>query len=433
MLAAVANWIDIRAVFKDLAAVDWTLAGFATLAHNTTYPVRGYSWKRCVGSNTSTDDTGCALARLAPRRSRLWELCVKIRMKIIDTYIRRSVLMGILLVMLVLMPLVSFLLLSSEMDHVGKGQYTLLNAFVFIGLALPRYAFQILPIGALIGSLWGLGNLATHSELTAMRIAGISMAQIVYAVLKAGLVVTLISVMLGEVIAPVSDEKGSQMRAEALSESIVLKTRYGFWVRDGRAFINIREILPGGRLRSIFIYEFDDEQRLKLSTYAKAAFYTGDSWRLEGIRQSEFVETSVKTRASRQAVWDSLLDPGMLSLLVVDPHILPAWDLYRYIRFMEDNGLNATSYQVAFWTKMAMPLIIMAMMALTVPMLFGALRTVGVGQRIFIGIIIGIAFYLLSRAFAQLAVVHPISPILAALLPGILCFATVVWLFRRAR
>jgi lipopolysaccharide export system permease protein len=334
--------------------------------------------------------------------------------------------------MLVLMPLVSFLLLSAELDNVGKGQYTLLNAFVIIGLTLPRYAYQILPIGALIGSLWGLGNLATHSELTAMRSAGISMAQVVYAVLKAGLVVALIAVILGEAIAPVSDEKGNQLRAEALSESIALKSRYGFWARDGKAFINIREILPGGRLRSIFIYEFDDEKRLKLSTYAKSAIYTGDSWRLEDIRQSELVDTGVKTRASGQAVWDSLLDPAMLSLLIVDPHILPAWDLYRYIGFMEDNRLNATTYQVAFWTKMAMPMIVLAMMALTVPMLFGALRTVSIGQRIFIGILIGIAFYLLSRAFAQLAVVYSISPILAALLPAILCFAVVVWLFQRA-
>lgn len=354
-------------------------------------------------------------------------------MKIIDSYIRRTVFMGILLVILVLLPLVSFLLLGDEVDNVGKGQYRLQDAFMITGLRLPRFAYQILPIGALIGSLWGLGNLATHSELTAMRAAGISMAQIVFAVLKAGLVVALMALVIGEVIAPVSEEKVNQLRAEALSESIALKSRYGFWARDGRAFINIREILPGGRLRYIYIYEFDDEKRLKLSTFAESAIYTGNTWRLEGIRQSELGATDVKTRASRQAVWDSLLDPAMLSLLIVDPHILPVWGLHRYIGFMEENGLNATTYQVAFWTKIAMPLIILAMMSLTVPMLFGALRTVGVGQRIFVGVIIGIVFYLLSRAFSQLAVVYSISPILAALLPAIVCFATVIWLFQRAR
>ena len=138
-------------------------------------------------------------------------------------------------------------------------------------------------------------------------------------------------------------------------------------------------------------------------------------------------------RASRQAIWDSLLDPGMLSLLVVDPHILPAWGLYRYIRFMEENGLNATSYQVAFWTKMSTPLVILAMMSLSVPLLFGALRTVGVGQRVFVGVLIGVVFYWFTRASSQLAVVYSLSPLLSAFLPGILCVLGIIWVFRRAR
>lgn len=314
----------------------------------------------------------------------------------------------------------------------GKGQYALPDAFIITGLALPRYAYQILPIGALIGSLWGLGNLAAHSELTAMRAAGITMAQVELAVLKAGLVVALIAILVGEVMAPVSDEKGNYLRAEALSEGIAMKSYFGFWARDGDAFINIRQILPGGRLQSIFIYEFDDK-RLKLSTFAKSAIYTGNAWLLEGIWQSELSDAGVEARSADQAVWDSLLDPGMLSLLVVDPHMLPTWGLYRYIRFMEDNGLDATTYQVAFWIKIATPLVIMAMMSLAVPLLFGALRTVGVGQRVFVGVIIGVVLYMLNRAFSQLAIAYSISPILAALLPAILCFTAVVWLFRRAR
>ncbi len=354
-------------------------------------------------------------------------------MKIIDSYILRTVLMGTLVAMLVLLPVGSFLNLADELDYVGRGSYTLADAFLFIGLSLPRDTYRLLPMAALIGSLWGLGNLSTHSELTAMRAAGISTLQIVSAVLKAGLVVALVAVLVGEVIAPASEDKGNQLRAELLSEGIVTKSRFGFWARDGRSFINIRNILPGGRLRQIYIYEFDDAKRLKLSTFAESAIYIDDTWRLEGIWQSEISEEGVQTRASRQAAWESLLDPGMLSLLVVEPNLLPVWALYRYIHFMEENGLSTTTYEVAFWGKMAFPLVILVMISLSVPLLFGNLHKVGVGQRVFVGVLIGIVFYVMNRAFSQLAVVYPLSPVLAAFLPGVLCFLGAFWLFRRTR
>ena len=170
-------------------------------------------------------------------------------MKIIDSYIRRAVLMGTLVSVLLLLPVVFFLLLGDELDLVGKGRYSLVDAFLVIGLIAPRHVYEILPIGALIGTLWGLGNLAAGSELTAMRAAGVSMGRILFGVLKAGLITALVAVLVGEVVAPVSEDKGNQLRAEALSEGFAMKSRYGFWARDASAFINIRQILPGKAAR----------------------------------------------------------------------------------------------------------------------------------------------------------------------------------------
>ena len=354
-------------------------------------------------------------------------------MKIIDGYILRTVLMGTLVAMLVLLPVVGFINLVDELDYVGKGSYTLADAFIFIGLSLPSNAYQLFPMAALIGTLSGLGSLAVHSELIAMRSAGISTLRILAAVLKAGLVVALVAALVGEAIAPVSEDKGNQLRAELMSEGIATRSRYGFWARDGGSFINIRTILPGGRLRDIYIYELDEAKRLKLSTYAKSAIYTGNAWRLEEIWQSELSDQGVQTRTSRQAVWDSLLDPGMLSLLVVEPNFLPVWALYRYMRFMEENGLSAVTYEVAFWGKMAVPLVILVMVSLAVPLLFGSMRRVGVGQRVFVGVLIGIAVYVLNKTVTQLAVVYPVSPAVAAFLPGLVCLAGALWLFRRVR
>jgi lipopolysaccharide export system permease protein len=354
-------------------------------------------------------------------------------MRIFDRYLRRAVLSGTLVVLLVLLPLVAFLLLADELDSVGTGDYTLASAFAYIGLTMPRYAYQLLPIAALVGGLLGLGGLASHSELTAMRAAGISVGRILWGVLKAGAIAAVLALIMGEVVAPISDERANQMRVDAMSENIALKSRYGFWARDGAAFINIREILPGGRLRGIYIYEMDESKRLRLSTLAHAAVYTGDAWRLEGIVQSRFEGDAIETRTLNQAQWSSLLDPAMLSLLVVDPHILPVWGLYRYIRFMEDNGLNAVTYYVAFWDKIATPLVILTMIFLSVPLLFSGLRSAGVGHRVFIGVLIGGTFFIVNQAFSQLAVVYSISPMLTAFTPGLLCLGAGLLVLQRIR
>ncbi len=352
-------------------------------------------------------------------------------MNTLDAYIRRAVLFGTSMVLLVLLPLVGFLILPDELDNVGTGRYSLGDAFTFIALSLPAYAYQIFPIAAMIGSLQGLGILAAHSELTAMRAAGVSVARIVWSVLKAGLLAAVIAVLVGEFIVPLAEEKGAQLKAEALSQGVSFKGRYGFWARDGESYINIREIMPGGRLRDIYIYEFDANKRLKVSTHAKAAFYTGNAWRLSDLKQSRISDEGVEMESARQAVWASLLDPGMLSLLVVDPYALPVWGLYRYIGFMQDNGLNAINYQVAMWGKLAMPLVILAMMFLSVPLLFGTLRSGGVGQRIFVGVLISIGFYVLSKALSQLSVVYAVSPQLTSLAPAFISIAAASLILRR--
>ena len=78
-------------------------------------------------------------------------------------------------------------------------------------------------------------------------------------------------------------------------------------------------------------------------------------------------------------------------------------------------------------------LVILVMVSLAVPLLFGSMRRVGVGQRVFVGVLIGIAVYVLNKAVTQLAVVYPVSPAVAAFLPGLICLAGTLWLFRRVR
>jgi lipopolysaccharide export system permease protein len=354
-------------------------------------------------------------------------------MKVLERYIGLAVITGTIAALMVLLTLLGFLTLMDELQDVGKGRYEMADAFGFMLLVLPRYAYEVFPIAALLGSLIGLGGLAAHSELIAIRAAGVSFGRIVLAVMKAGLMMILVVVLVGEFLAPETEQYAQRMRSEKQAEQITLKTRYGFWARDGSAYINIRTILPGAQLADIYIYEFGPDGALQASTHAASAGYQGDHWQLEDIRQSRFEGDGVEVVELEQATWDSLLDPELLSAVVVDPNILPVWGLYHYISFMRANGQEVLNYEVAFWSKVVAPLVTLVMLFLSAPFVFGSLRSVGIGQRLFMGSLMGSGFYLLNRAFSFMAVAYDLNPLFAAAFPGLAFLGLAILFSQRVR
>ncbi|MET0064983.1 MAG: LPS export ABC transporter permease LptG [Candidatus Thiodiazotropha sp.] len=351
---------------------------------------------------------------------------------IIDRYIGRAVLISILAVMSLLLVLIGFFEVVAELEDVARG-YTAAMAYTYVLLGLPRYCYELFPVATLLGSLIGLGMLAGNSELMAMRAAGVSITQIVFSVLKAGLVVLCLVVWVGEYLAPYAEQQAQRMKMEALSDQISLKTRYGFWSRDGRSFVNIRQVLPDAQLADVSLYEYGEDARLQRAVHAQRATHGPTGWLLKDVMLSEFGDDRIRVKTLPELAWETQLEPKSLDVLTVKPHMLAAWDLWRYIRYLKRNGQAAVSYEVAFWGKLAAPLVTLVMLFLSIPFVFGSLRSVSVGQRVFVGAMLGIVFYLLNKAFSYMAVVYSMNALFATLLPLGLFMGTAVWMFRRIR
>jgi len=354
-------------------------------------------------------------------------------MGILERYIAISMIRATAVTLLGLVVLLVFFSFVDEMDHVGRGDYQVFDAFIVAAMTAPRYLFEVFPVAALLGALTGLGALAAHSELLAMRTAGMSLRSIVIAVLKTGLAMMLVAFAFGELVAPPSEQFAQQLRAEKQTGQVMLKSRYGFWARDGRAFINIRTIASGVHLKDVYIYEFDDQEKLRLATHAEEANYQGDHWSLRGISQSQISDQGVQVREVEQARWDSILDPGLLSVVVVKPTMLPIWGLNQYIEFMQENGQSAIDYQVAYWLKLANPVATLVMLFLAVPFVLGNQRSASMGQRVFLGAVVGAGFFLLTRAMSYTAVVYNLNPAIAAALPAALIVTATIMMLRRVR
>jgi len=352
---------------------------------------------------------------------------------LLERYIASTLLKATAITILVLVALLIFFGLMEEVEDIGRGNYRFVDAFLVATLAAPRYVFEGFPIAALLGSLIGLGAMGANGELVAMRSAGFSLWQLMMAVLKTGALMMLVVFLFGEFIAPRSEQWAEQWRLERLEQRPTLKSRYGFWTRDRTAFINIRGILPRAQLTDIYIYEFDDQRRLALATHAARAEHRGDHWVIYDITQSRVSESGVTQRRLGQARWDSLLDPDLLSAVLIRPSMLPVNELYRYIRLMRANDQSALDYEVALWAKLATPIAALVMLFLSVPFALTHNRFSGAGQRMFLGALLGMAFYTLNRGMSYVTVVYELNPILSALIPAVIFLVAGLYLLRRFR
>lgn len=352
-------------------------------------------------------------------------------MKILDRHIGSQVVRDSLLTLFVLLSIFSLVEFLDDLGDVGKGSYTARAALEYMLLTTPNRAFILFPVAAVIGSLMGLGSLAAHRELVAVRAAGVSSLRIAAAAMKAAVVLVVASVLIGEVVSPFTERLAHQLRTTALSNNRALGTGNGFWIRDRDTFINVRKVLPGNEMSELYIYEFDDAHRLRVATYAERGIYENGSWTLEGIRQSVIGEDGVTARDVVEADWRSRFEPELAEVVSIRVASLSIPGLMRYIDYLQSNELATARYELALWSKFIHPVSTAVMIFIALPLVLGRLGTVGIGQRIVAGVVIAVLFLLLQRLFGNLGLGFGLNPVVCALTPTALFFALAVWMFRR--
>lgn len=339
-------------------------------------------------------------------------------MRILHRYLVHEVLGGTLLVLSGLLMLFAFFDLIDELGDLGKGNYNLARILGFVLLSLPGHVYELLPIAALIGTLFALSQLVAHSEFTVMRASGMSVSQVVYSLVKSGTVVVVLTLLFGELIAPASEKTAQQVKLKATSALVAQEFRSGLWVKDAASFVNVREMLPDTTLRGIKIYEFDRNARLRAISHAeKGEFQAENRWKLHDVSQTLFEGDSARVAKLPEAEWRSEINPDLLGVLLVVPEQMSAWNLFFYIRHLKENQQSTTRYEIAMWGKLFYPFASWVMMLLALPFALFHARTGGVSAKIFTGIMLGLGFHLLNRIFAHLGLLKEWPPLFSAAFP----------------
>ncbi len=355
-------------------------------------------------------------------------------MKILDRYIGQVVMQTVLAVVTVLVVLFGMISFANEADKIGRADYTVSVAIVYTLLKLPLQIYQLFPLSALLGTMMGLGLLANHSELVVVRAAGVSIRRIIVAVMKIMLLLIFLVIFIGEVIAPPAYQYAVHSRVKAMAGKISLNTDYGLWARDGGMIIHVRRVENDGRLIDIRLYDFDQETRkMRFVLSAEEGSFDGRQWQLSKVNRGTILADRLVLENMPTLNWQSLLDPDLINVVSVRPDELSSFKLWNYIQYLKDNRLEYEQYELAFYNRLFMPLAIIAMVLIAVPFVFVSQRHSSIGQKIVIGFLIGIIFYIANRLIGQMGLVYDFPPMLAAALPTLLVISAAGILLRRLR
>ncbi len=355
-----------------------------------------------------------------------------------DRLIAASVLGMLAVVWVVLVGFDTLTQFLRQLGDVGSHGYTLSGAIIYIAWTVPRRMYEWFGNAALIGGLLGLGGLATSGELTALRAAGMSKLRVAVSVVVVLAILTGLVMLMGETVAPYGAQRAQAMQLRLHAEHLGMTTGSGLWARDGNRIINAKAVLARhehGRaqvqLADVRVFTLDDSGQLVKFVHAHGATSRQGGWVLENARVTTRNAEGMHSVSHDRMPWTTRLDPTVLKQSVVHPEYLSMRDLARNMRYLERNHQNPVAYAKAFWKHAFYPIDVLVLVLCAMPFAFGALRSGGLGKRLFIGVVVALGWYFLQQGLVNVGIVYGLPPWLADLLPALALAVLATAYFRR--
>lgn len=347
---------------------------------------------------------------------------------IINRYIQRSIHLGTLGALLLLVSLSLFFLFVRELDELGQGGYGLWQVLEYIALSTPGKVVEFMPLAVLLGSILSLGALAGNSEIIAMQASGVSLNRMLAAVLQAAALLALVNFLLADWVVPDSETGAGRLKNLAQESTTALQSGEGLWIKDGSRVVHVQALLPNGFARDIEIYQLDQKGKLISTLRAARAVPVDKGWELQQVSESIISQQNVVTRHLDRLVYEGSLSRELLQVLMIEPRKMSSMDLHAYLDFLEENRLDSQIERLIYWKKLLAPLTIVIMCLLAFPFVLGSQRQSSGGQRLLTGILLGLSFVVVDRLLTQLGIQFDSNPFLVAVLPNLLFFLVAIFL-----
>ncbi|MDF7667553.1 LPS export ABC transporter permease LptG [Orbaceae bacterium ESL0727] len=349
---------------------------------------------------------------------------------ILDRYIGRTILNTIGMSLFLLISLSGIIRFIDQLRKI-KLDYDAFSVGLYSLLMVPKDLEVFFPMAALLGSLIGLGMLASNSELVVMETSGFSRYKIALAVMKTAIPLVIITMAIGEWVAPISEQTARNMRSEKIYGSSLMAEQGSLWAKDGDDYIYIGQVNNDSSISNINIYSVKNNKLLSI-THAAYAVYENNYWTLTQVEKNDLSNPDkIVDNNVLFLQWHTNITPDKLSIVAFDPESLSATGLYQYSQYLKSSGQDTKYYDLLFWKKMVKPIAVAVMMLLALSFIFGPLRSVSMGVRVVIGITFGFIFYIADNLFAQISIVMGIYPIIGSLITSLIFLAICYFLFKK--
>jgi lipopolysaccharide export system permease protein len=369
-------------------------------------------------------------------------------MSILTRWLFGSIIRSVSFVTVAFLALFFFFDMVDELARIGRGGYTLQQAFMVSCLGIPSRIYDLMPVTVLIGAIATLSNMAKHSEFTVLRTAGLSPWHALKLLTLLGAVFATFTFVVGDYLTPHSNQWAqnivSASRGGSFRDTV---STSGAWLRQKQpsptaslsdAYVHVKTLNPDGELRDIQIFEFNSKRQLLRRIQAQSATVNESGlWTLHQAHEQRWPdspEQSGQTQNWAQLPWNSTLNASVVAAAMLPLSSMTTLELWRFSRHLGQQQQSDQQHRVAFWKKAIYPLACFVMLGLALPFAYLHARAGSGSWKIFSGIMMGISFAVFNNLSGHLGTLQGWIPWLAAAAPSLiymaLSLAAFAWLVR---
>lgn len=286
-------------------------------------------------------------------------------MSLIHKYVTREIFKYFIIVLILVTCIFVAVDYLGTMDEFIESGTSLARAFYFVMLKIPFMIVLFIPVGILLSVLVVFGIMSKNNEMVALKSCGVSIYYLLKPVLLIGVLFSILLFFLSEVIVPITMSKANKIQKKEIRKEAVVTTRAkNIWIKGNRSITHIKYYDPGEKaIFGITLNFFDEDFRLMKRIDANRGVFDQGKWIL-----FELIEQTLdkKTGKYRVAFYDERPEILHLSLedlkrVIKKSEEMSFNELYAYIKKVEEEGYDATTYRVDLHAKTAFPFVCIIM------------------------------------------------------------------------
>lgn len=338
-------------------------------------------------------------------------------------YLARLFVVRILAVLVMLVLVLQSLDLLSESGKIlavnGNGQAELLT---YVSLRMPQLIARFLPYSVLLATIITLASLNQHSEVIAMKAAGLSAHQVLAPLIATAALVSLASFAFNERV--VTRATATLKAWSAVEFGPVPRdsgVRSNVYLRDGPNILAATTVTGSGAgitMTGVSWYRRDATGRIVEALRSPAASFAAPGWRLTAPVRFD-VAGAVQTRLAPLVIATGVT-PTQVALSKVDADGLSLPALSASIAALDAAGRRTSELEGKWWHKLSGPLSALLMPLLGAVAAFGLARSGQLIVRAIIGMALGFAYFVVDNAALAMGNFGGYPPLIAAWAPFLL-------------